>query len=170
MAKVIAVKRVLITCMSGTGKSTVISELNARGYRAIDADYGGLSGTISSPDDELSGSSPKQDWVWREDRIQSILSADDVDVLFLSGCSPNQGKFYLQFDHIVLLTAPVDVILERLATRTNNPYGKRPEEVIQVLTNIQTVEPLLREGADHEVNTEAPLDEVVNRVLRLVGE
>ncbi len=31
-------KRVLLTGMSGTGKSTLIRELSARGYKAVDAD------------------------------------------------------------------------------------------------------------------------------------
>src|ERR671915_1040654 len=126
-------KRVLLTGMSGTGKSTVIAELAARGYKAVDADDDGLSELVSVPADEPTGLDPGQDWVWREDRIQHLLSADDADVLFLSGCAPNQGKFYPQFDHIVLLTAPVHIIVERLAARTNNPYGKRPEEVARVL-------------------------------------
>jgi hypothetical protein len=65
----------------------------------------------------------------------------------VSGCSPNQGKFYPQFDHIVLLTAPAAVIVERLANRTTNPYGKHPDEVARVLYLQQTVQPLLRRGA-----------------------
>jgi hypothetical protein len=117
--------------------------------------------------DEPTGLGPGQDWVWREDRIQDLLSSDDVEVLFLSGCSPNQGKFYPQFDHIVLLTAPAAVIAERLATRTTNPYGKHPDEVARVLALQQTIEPLLRAGAGLEVDTSAPLDQVVATVLRL---
>jgi broad-specificity NMP kinase len=117
------VKRVLITGMSGTGKSTVIEELAARGYKAIDTDYGGLSELVSVPEDEPTGLDSGTDWDWREDRIQAILSNDDGDLLFLGGCSPNQGKFYPQFDHIILLTAPAGVIVERLTTRTTNPYG-----------------------------------------------
>jgi hypothetical protein len=35
---VVAMKRVLLTGMSGTGKSTVINELTARGYKAVDTD------------------------------------------------------------------------------------------------------------------------------------
>jgi hypothetical protein len=62
------------------------------------------------------------------------------------------------------------VIVERLATRTTNPYGKRPEEVARVLGLVQTIEPLLRRGAGHEVDTSAPIDQVVTQVLRLVGE
>jgi hypothetical protein len=62
------------------------------------------------------------------------------------------------------------VIIERLATRTNNPYGKRPEEVARVLDLIQSIEPMLRRGAGYEVDTGGPLDQVVTQVLQLVGE
>lgn len=86
-------KRVLITGMSGTGKSSVIEALAARGYKAIDTDDNGLSHVISVPEDELTGLDPGQDWVWNEDRMQELLAADDTDVLFLGGCAPNQGKY-----------------------------------------------------------------------------
>lgn len=82
-------KRVLLTGMSGTGKSSVIAALATRGYKAVDTDYGGYSEMVSVSEDELTGHQPGQDWVWRADRIQALLDADDVDVLFLSGTSPN---------------------------------------------------------------------------------
>jgi shikimate kinase len=164
------VKRVLLTGMSGVGKSTVIQHLAARGYVAVDTDADGLSEVVSVLIDEPTGLDPGFDWVWREDRIHDLLSTADADVLFLGGCSPNQGKFYPLFDHIILLTAPAPVVVERLATRTTNPYGKRPEEVARVLGLVQTIEPLLRRGAGHEVDTSAPIDQVVTQVLRLVGE
>jgi len=68
----------------------------------------------------------------------------------------------------VLLNAPAAVIVERLATRTTNPYGKHPDEVARVLYLQQTVEPLLRRGAGLEVDTSTPLDQVVGAILRLV--
>jgi dephospho-CoA kinase len=163
------VKRVLLTGMSGTGKSTMIEALAARGYKAVDADEDGLSEVVSVPFDEPTGLAPGHDWVWREDSIQAHLSTEDADVLFLAGCAPNQGKFYPRLDHIILLTAPAHVIVERLATRTNNPYGKRPEEVARTLNLQQTIEPLLRRGAGHVVDTSVPLDQVVETVLRIVG-
>jgi shikimate kinase len=161
-------KRVLLTGMSGTGKSTVIGELAARGYKAIDTDYGGLSELVTVPDDEPTGLAPGQDWVWREDRIQELLSTEDAGVLFLSGCAPNQGKFYPQLDHIILLTAQAPVIAQRLAARTNNPYGNDPAEVARALQLQQTIEPLLRRSAGLEIDTDAPLAQIVATILHHV--
>jgi dephospho-CoA kinase len=143
--------------MSGTGKSTVIGELAARGYQAVDLDQPAWSEY-----------GPDGDWIWREDRIRDLLSVEDGKVLFVSGCASNQGKFYPQLDKIVLFSAPTAVLVERLRTRTNNNYGKHPDELAATLGYIETVEPLLRKGAHHEIDTSAPLDDVVASVLKLV--
>ncbi|MEO7913333.1 MAG: AAA family ATPase [Roseiflexaceae bacterium] len=164
-------KRVLLTGMSGVGKSTLVDELAARGYKAVDADCDefsewaeviGDAGVADSPVE------PGRDWVWREDCIQALLSAEDTDLLFLSGCASNMGKFLPQFDQVVLLSAPADMIVERLGKRTNNQYGKHPDEVARVLGLLETVEPLLRRAAGHEIDTSICLDDVVASVLRLV--
>lgn len=152
------VKRVLLTGMSGVGKSTLVDELVARGYRAVDVDQPGWS-----------EHAPDGDWVWCESRVQDLLETEKGTWLFVSGCAENQVKFHPQFDTIVLLSAPKEVVLERLAARTNNPYGKRPEEVAEVLGYMDIVEPRLRRVAHHEVVTSVPLTEIVAKVLRLVG-
>jgi len=166
----VVVKRILLTGMSGAGKSTVISELAARGYKAVDADCDGYSEWVESTGDADAIGSPVdvgRDWVWREDRIQRLLSAEDGEVLFLAGCAENMRGFLPQFDHIVLLSASPAILVERLRTRTNNPYGKHPDEVARVLRLKELVEPMLRRAAGHEIVTSAPLDEVVSAVLRL---
>ena len=149
-------KRVLLTGMSGTGKSSVVRELVARGYKAVDTDYG-----WSEP-------LPDGRQQWREDAIQELLTTEDADVLFVAGCEENQVKFHDQFDHIVLLSAPLETMVERLATRTTNSFGRSPDEFRRILDDVETVEPLLRKVATHEVRTTMPLDEVVTTVLRLV--
>jgi shikimate kinase len=149
------VKRVLLTGMSGTGKSSVVRELAARGYKAVDTDDG------------WSETQPDGRQLWREDAIQELLSTEDADVLFVAGCEENQAKFHPQFDQIVLLSAPVETLTARLATRADNPYGKEPEELRRFLDDVATVEPLLRRIATHEVETTMPLNDVVATILRL---
>lgn len=157
--------------MSGTGKSTLIRALAARGYKAVDTDTDEWSEWVSDTEYPAGGvgAAAEHDWVWREDRIQQLLARDDAPVLFVSGCKSNQGRFYAQFDHIVLLSAPTPVLLARLATRTTNSYGKHPDELKRVLEYVQTVEPLLRRTASLEVDTSAPLEQVLATILRLVG-
>ena len=149
-------KRVLITGMSGTGKSSVLAALAARGYKTIDTDYDGWTERVGD------------EWLWCEDRIADLLSTEDADVLFVSGTVRNQVKYYSRFDHIVLLSAPLDVMTERLRSRTNNPYGKSNDELTEVLGFTQTVEPALRRAADLEVDTSVPLDDVIAKILGVV--
>lgn len=163
-------QRILLTGMSGVGKSTVTGHLAARGYAAVDLDDPAWSEWVDSPDgDGPSADEAGKDWVWREDRLTKLLATDQRDPLFLSGCAANMGQFTGRFDTVVLLTAPAAVMAERLRHRTTNAYGKRPEELARSLELKATVEPLLRSIAHLEIDTTAPLDEVVAGVLALAG-
>jgi len=163
-------KRILLTGISGTGKSTLTLELALRGYKAIDFDSDAWSEwveCVNNPTELGPPVEPNRDWVWREDRVRSLLALEDADTLFVSGCAMNMVQFYPRFDHIILLSAPATVIVDRLASRTTNSYGKRPEEVRRILDQMNTVEPLLRRRAGHEIDTGVPLDHVVRSVLRI---
>jgi shikimate kinase len=166
MASLTAMQRVLITGMSGTGKSSVIRELAERGYKAVDTDW---NPDWETPPEAGSPHSDGAGWVWREDRISELLAVEDTDVLFVSGCVPNQSRFYPRFDHIVLLTASPELTIERLAGRTDNAYGKSAEEVAEVLRYKSSVEPMLRSVATEEIDTATPQSEVVERILELTG-
>ncbi len=146
----------LITGMSGAGKSSLLDELAGRGYRTVDTDYGGYRQMIDG------------ERLWREDTIDALLSQADPEssgVLFVQGTTRNQTVFYPRFDHIVLLSAPAEVLVERLKTRTSNPYGKDPAELAETLEFVETVEPLLREAATLEVVTTVPVTQVADIVL-----
>jgi shikimate kinase len=157
----LGVKRILVTGMSGTGKSTVLAGLARRGHRVVDTDYDGWSENVPLPD----GSGREQ--LWREDLMSALLAQDSDGPLFVSGCASNQSTFYDRFDAVVLLTAPTDVLLERLATRTTNPFGKDPAERDRILKDVATVEPWLRRTATVELSTERPVQDVVEAVEAL---
>ncbi len=58
----------------------------------------------------------------------------------------NQGKFYSRFNAVVLLSAPLDVILERVGSRETNDFGKTAEERTRIVSDVATVEPPARWG------------------------
>jgi shikimate kinase len=145
--------RVLLTGMSGVGKSTLVRELRRRGYEAYDAD-----------DDGFSESRADGRWGWRADKVAALLDRDDSGVMFFAGCSEEQAT--LPFDFRVLLTAPRDVLLERLSSRSGNDYGRDERERQQVLADLDEVEPLLRRSADRVLDTTAPTASVGDELLR----
>ena len=136
--------RVLVTGMSGTGKSSALAELGRRGYRVVDTGDPGWREYREYVDysDELH----RGEWLWVEGRLTGLLDSEDGRSLFVQGCVRNQSQFYDRFDAVVLLSAPADVILDRIARRTTNSYGKTAVERAMILDDIARVEPLLRES------------------------
>ncbi|HEX8104072.1 MAG TPA: AAA family ATPase [Solirubrobacteraceae bacterium] len=148
--------RVLLTGMSGTGKSALVQELRRRGYAAHDADEGFAE--------------PRADgrWGWRVELVAGLLEQHTSDeLLFFAGCSEEQAG--LPFDYRVLLTVPRGVLVERLRTRTTNPYGRDARERAQVLADLDEVEPLLRRSADLVLMATAPTPELADALLRVLS-
>jgi RNase adaptor protein for sRNA GlmZ degradation len=153
---------VLVTGMSGVGKSTALAELARRGHRVVDTDYGDWSEQVP-----LLGEAGWEQ-LWREDRMDALLAEPTDGALFISGCVANQVRFYDRFDAIVLLSAPADVLLHRVATRRTNDYGKTDAERALILHEIDTIEPLLRAGATAEIDTRRPVGEVADLLESIV--
>lgn len=162
---------ILLTGMSGTGKSSALAALADRGYAVVETDVGAWEVEVGAGEFEVGagevGAGVVTERVWDEDRITALLDAHAHRTLFVSGTVSNQGLFYPRFDAVVLLSAPAAVILERVATRTTNDYGKSAEERALILEHLADVEPLLRAGATHEIITTAPLAQVVEDLVRI---
>ncbi|MGY1883894.1 AAA family ATPase [Blastococcus sp. SYSU DS0753] len=143
--------RVLVTGMSGAGKTTLLAELGRRGHLTVDTDYGSW---------EL------PDGTWDEQRMDRLLATHPEVVV--SGTVDNQGRFYNRFEHVVLLSAPLDVLLERVRTRQNNPYGKTIEQQAEMARYLDEVEPLLRRGASLELDGRRPVAELADVLEELL--
>jgi broad-specificity NMP kinase len=150
-------RKILLTGMSGTGKSSALAELEKQGFEVVDTDTGGWSIWSDSDDGYL----------WREDRIAELLERELARTLYVSGTVSNQGRFYPRFDAVVLLHAAADVLLRRIATRATNDYGKSREDRDLILRQLADVEPLLRASCTHEVDATQPLDAVVARLVAI---
>ena len=149
-----------MTGMSGTGKSSALERLRLLGFRTVDTDE----------DDWTGWSEAEGGYVWREERIEELLTDDEGPSLYVSGTVSNQGRFYDRFDAVVLLSATADVLLSRIETRTTNPYGKTAAERELVLRHLAEIEPLLRSTCTHEIDATQPLVDVVTQLAELGRE
>jgi hypothetical protein len=61
------------------------------------------------------------------------------------------------------------VILDRVARRTTNDYGKSEVERAMILDDLANVEPMLRQGCTHELDASRPLDEVVADLIAIAS-
>jgi broad-specificity NMP kinase len=150
-------RRILVTGISGTGKSTVLAQLQRLGFEVVDTDHGGYT----------EWSEKEGGYVWREGRVAGLLANESSNALYVSGAVSNQGRFYPRFDAVVLLTAPADVLLDRIENRTTNPYGKTAEERELILSDLAEVEPLLRAGCTHEIDASRPVDDVAAELVAI---
>ncbi len=145
--------RVLVTGMSGAGKSTLLDILATRGHTTVDTDDNGWS----LPDGR-----------WDPVRMSALL-AEHTEVC-VSGTVENQVEFYDRFEHVVLLSAPLDLLLERLRRRTTNPYGKSAAHEEEVRRYVREVEPLLRRGASVELDGRRHPAELADAVEALLKQ
>jgi shikimate kinase len=147
------VSRILITGLSGAGKSTLLEELVWRGHAVVDTDYDGW--TLPTG-------------LWDEPRVEALMQAKQSIVV--SGAVDNQGRFYPYFEYVILLSAPIDVLLDRVSTRTNNPFGKSREEQDQLRRYAVEVEPLLRAGATLELDSRRTTVDLADEIENLPEE
>jgi shikimate kinase len=82
----------------------------------------------------------------------------------------NQGRFYDRFHHVVLLSAPLAVLVDRVVNRSNNPYGKTSEQRADIERYVREVEPLLERGATVRLDSRRPLSELADAVEQLLTE
>jgi shikimate kinase len=153
----VAGRKILVTGMSGTGKSSALDRLRLLGFQTVDTDEGDWTGW----------SETEGGYVWNEERMEALLAGHQGPSLFVAGTVSNQGRFYDRFDAVVLLSAPATVLLSRIETRTTNPYGKSPAQRDLVLRHLTEVEPLLRRTCTHEIDASQPLAGVVAQLAEL---
>lgn len=144
--------RILVTGMSGAGKTTLLNELASRGHFTVDTDYDGWV----SPEG-----------LWDEPRMRELLARHEHVVV--SGTVENQRRLYADLDHVVLLTAPVDILIRRVARRTDNPYGRTHAQQEEVRRFVRDVEPLLRRSAGIELDGRRPVGDLADAVEALTA-
>ena len=153
-------KRILLTGMSGVGKSTLLSCMQSDQVFCLD-----LDNSEWMQQNPLTG-----ERMIRTDALLHYLASRPEPVILLAGCESNQRELYPDLDAVVLMTAPLDVMKERVRNRSENPYGKSEEEWEQIVRNKEEVEPLIARNCTHILDTDCSLAEAIEKMTLIIEE
>lgn len=168
-------RKVYITGVSGTGKTTIAKELEKRGFYVISIDE---VDNLCSWRDQATGENhggkeaemsldfvDTHDWICDIEYLNKLLHKD-VDIAFVLGMATNQDEFLHIFDKILLLQCSPEIFCKRIDDRTDNDFGKDEEVKKQIVGRYESyAEKMLTLGAT-PINTEKPIEEVVDEVIK----
>jgi hypothetical protein len=165
----------LIAGVSGSGKTSVCTELGRRGYQSIHGDrelaYQGDPETGMPTDGLRHEHSPTfiaEHHIWDVDKVRALVANRDQTVTFFCGGSRNYSKFIDLFDGVFILEVDFDTmnrrIDERVAVDPTDWGGKSAEREITARL-YHTKEGLPKTGVI--IDATAPLARVVDEIVRL---
>lgn len=169
---------IYITGPTGSGKSTVYSELRRLGYEAHDTDDEGNRFWINKQSGrpvEVFRKSEKKGREWfsknfvglSKDWLQQLKNKSKTETIYIFGISENDLDFFDLYDQVILLNIDENTQKERIVRRASSNYGKEPKQ----LSAAQKWRPVqiekYRDAGAKEIDATLPLQEVVNKVLAI---
>lgn len=163
----------LIEGVSGSGKTSVATELQRRGYHVFHGDrelaYQGdpLTGRpldLSTLDQKaLDIAFRHRHHIWDVEKVKSLLADEAEPLTFFCGGSRNFHSFIDLFDAVFVLDIDAATLKKRLSERPGDEFGSQPEERDFVLQLHATKEDI--PGNAIVIDATAPLADVVEAIL-----
>lgn len=165
--------KIYITGVSGVGKTSVIKALSKTGMHGVDVDE------LSHWENILSGATV--DWApgmsdeWRQTHVwicdiaalkKELASAPNVAV---AGNTANQNEFLSFFDKMFVLHCSPETIVSRINSRTDNDYGKHPQERQHILEWQKTYDAKMVARGAIQLDADQPLEQVLSDIRRYTG-
>jgi hypothetical protein len=158
----------LIEGVSGTGKTSVCTELQRRGYQAIHGDR-----ELAYQGDPTAGEKTEgfghEHHIWDVEKVQAFIANKDEAVTFFCGGSRNFSQFIELLDGMFILEVDLDTCLRRIDERVAldpTDWGGKPEEREIIARLHQTKEDIPSSGI--VIDATPPLVSVVDEILRHV--
>ncbi|WP_087000531.1 AAA family ATPase [Rhizobium sullae] len=167
------VKNYLIEGLSGTGKTSVATELQRRGHHVIHGDrelaYQGDPETGKPLDGSADGQCildvafGHKHHLWNVDKVKSLVADRSHPISFFCGGSRNFRRFIDLFDGVFVLNVDLDTLNSRLASRPEDEFGGKPAEREVIVRRHTTQEDTPKNAMS--IDATAPLASVVNDIL-----
>jgi len=158
--------------VAGTGKSYSVEKMKRLKLNAVDADDG-LATFVDEVGNEVQYDPDGGAKWWRSHyyvlklgKLKKLLRKSKTLYLFGDvGGQPGHMNGLLDvvhlFDRVYYLHAPMRLIEERLTKRTNNPFGKNPEEIKGVARHKNKLDRIARKRKFEIVDATLPMERIV---------
>jgi broad-specificity NMP kinase len=168
-------KKYYITGVPGIGKTTVMHELQQRGFKAFDVDYvPGMCRWVNRETKEPVEFAHGADDAWHkahgwqcdENKLKATLESENSETVFVCGITDNQNEYLNLFDKVFLLHADESTFLERMAGRDAEHFGHQESDRISVLTWYKQFEGDLRDKGAVSIDASQPIAQIVDQILQ----
>lgn len=171
-------KKIYITGISASGKSTLGKELEKRGYPVVDIDETGACKWYRNDTHEVADYHPgvgkqwlkEHDWVCDFSQIEKKIEAlSDNEAVFVAGITINQDSFLKKFDHVFLLRIDPETLLHRLKNRTTNYFGKDESEQEHLLEIKDSFEKWMINLGAQTLDASKPMEQLADDILKKIN-
>ncbi len=167
-------QKIYITGISGTGKTSLAKELENRGYFTLDIDTVSkwIHKVTGEPGHFQDGASleflQNHAWVVDETKFNKIIDENKDKDIFIFGIVDNDTLLKTNFDKVFLLTADINILFERINQREDNDFGKNQSEKDYILSFYKDFQSDWIKNGAIEINTEIPINNVADKILKEV--
>ena len=166
---------VLVTGVSGSGKTTVCKALQNLEYKAIDIEaIGGLYDLVDEKSGEIVPGTRDDikeglDWNCNKAKLQNLVDTEPGELTFYCGGMSNTDEIWYVFDTVVVLTVSDDTTIHRLSARTTGEFGGKEQDRKWVLSWKHDIERDWLERGGIEVQAENSPPDVAKRVVEVAN-
>lgn len=173
-----------INGISGAGKSTILSELRNRGYASYDVDEPGpvtarwhniKTGYIHPKSsikaaDRTATFLAEHVWSVLPNEVEALKISTDSKPVFFGGAVANEHEFTGLCDRVFSLVVDDQTMLQRLARRTTNDWGKSPLERTLSLESNRALADTYKALKYTIIDASKPVNDIVSEILSFIHE
>lgn len=170
---------IFITGISTSGKSTIASELQKRGFEAYDTEHNGISawfnkqtGKRAAEFGEMPERTPEwlnqHQWLIDTNWVAKMVAKAKAKPIFLCGGSANEPEIRALCQKVIWLKTDEATIRQRVNNPRDHDYGTKPHELARAIEGNKQKESEYEAYGATMVDATKPIDRVTDEILEKI--